>query len=58
MHEHPRHHALLRLRRRRQTISGPWRITGSSSTMTSISITPASERICHFYVPIEPLVSH
>jgi DNA-binding cell septation regulator SpoVG len=44
MHDHPRHHALQRLRRRRQTIRGPWRITGSSSTLTSISITPASER--------------
>jgi DNA-binding cell septation regulator SpoVG len=44
MHDHHRHHALLRLRRRRQTISGPWRITGSSSTLTSIAISPASER--------------
>jgi DNA-binding cell septation regulator SpoVG len=44
MHDHHRHHALLRLRRRRQTLHGPWRITGSSSTLTEITISPASER--------------
>ncbi len=42
MHDHPRHHALLRLRRRRQTIRGSWRI--GSATLTAIAISPASDR--------------
>ncbi|MBK9386588.1 MAG: septation protein SpoVG family protein [Planctomycetes bacterium] len=44
MNQPHRHPALLRLRRRRQTLRGSWRITGSNSTLTSISISPAPER--------------
>jgi DNA-binding cell septation regulator SpoVG len=42
MNQPLRHPALQRLRRRRQTIRGSWRI--GSATLTAITISPASER--------------
>jgi DNA-binding cell septation regulator SpoVG len=43
MHDHP-FHARHQLRRSRQTIRGSWRISGSGSTLNSITISPASKR--------------